>query len=83
MNVQMSRFCDAGNGCSLHFPASLIKILLVTTASASCYLKVSLPIFLIDKFLIKNMSTQKREVLMKLEPRINLTVFNEFEAYYP
>jgi len=42
----MLRFREACNGSSFYNLASLIKDLLVKTASASYYLKLSLPMFL-------------------------------------
>ena len=43
---RMLRFCEACNGCSFYFLASLIKNLLVETVVSSYYLKLSLPMFL-------------------------------------
>ena len=62
-----SGFCEACNGCSFYFLASVIKNLLVKTVFPHYYLKLSLPMFLklflilpnfsltflIDKFLTK------------------------------
>ena len=42
----MLRYCEACNGCSFYFLASLIKNLLVKTTFASYYLKLSLRLFL-------------------------------------
>ena len=42
----MLRFREACNGCSFYFPAGLVRKLLVKTVFASCYLKLSLPVFL-------------------------------------
>ena len=42
----MLRFCEACNGCSFYFLASLVKNILVKTVLASYYLKLSLHMFL-------------------------------------